>query len=97
MTRPSVAEVYNYRKYVTDAMVAFLKTNPSKKILAIIEIGLNHEEQHQELLAYDIKYILGNQPTFPSYEIVLKPKLKLKQLIKIKIAGLYEIGHQETL
>jgi hypothetical protein len=66
MTRPSVAEVYNYRKYVTDAMVAFLKTNPSKKILAIIEIGLNHEEQHQELLAYDIKYILGNQPTFPS-------------------------------
>jgi hypothetical protein len=32
MTRPSVAEVYNYRKYVTDAMVAFLKTNPSKKI-----------------------------------------------------------------
>jgi hypothetical protein len=31
MTRPSVAEVYNYRKYVTDAMVAFLKTNPVRK------------------------------------------------------------------
>jgi hypothetical protein len=56
----------------------FLKTNPSKKILAIIEIGLNHEEQHQELLAYDIKYILGNQPTL-RMKIVLKPKLKLKQ------------------
>jgi hypothetical protein len=42
------------------------KDESSKKILAIIEIGLNHEEQHQELLAYDIKYILGNQPTFPS-------------------------------
>jgi hypothetical protein len=76
MTRPSVAEVYNYRKYVTDAMVAFLKTNPSKKILAIIEIGINHEEQHQELLAYDIKYILGNQPTFPSYENSFKTKVE---------------------
>jgi vacuolar-type H+-ATPase catalytic subunit A/Vma1 len=68
MTRPSVAEVYNYRKYV-DAMVAFLKTNPSKNF-SHYRNGINHEEQHQELL-YDIKYILGNQPTFPSYEKIV--------------------------
>jgi hypothetical protein len=45
-------------------------------------------------LAYDIKYILGNQPTFPSYENSLKPKLKLKQAALSKLTGLYEIGHQ---
>jgi formylglycine-generating enzyme required for sulfatase activity len=68
----------------------FLKTNPSKKILAIIEIGHNHEEQHQELLAYDIKYILGNQPTFPSYENSFKTKVETQAAALIK-AGLYEM------
>ncbi|NRS88858.1 ergothioneine biosynthesis protein EgtB [Flavobacterium sp. 7E] len=97
MTRPAVDEVYKYRKYVTEAMVAFLATNPNEQILAIIEIGLNHEEQHQELLVYDIKYILGNQPTFPVYEnsYRTKPETQEGSFIKIK-EGLYEIGHQEN-
>ncbi|MBE0393661.1 ergothioneine biosynthesis protein EgtB [Flavobacterium sp. PL002] len=97
MTRPSVEEVYKYREYVTEAMEAFLATNPNEQILAIIEIGLNHEEQHQELLVYDIKYILGNQPTFPVYEnsYRTKPEIQEGSFIKIK-EGLYEIGHQES-
>ena len=53
MTRPEVAEVYKYRKHVTDQMIEFFKTNPAKEVLEVIEIGINHEEQHQELLAYD--------------------------------------------
>jgi ergothioneine biosynthesis protein EgtB len=96
MSRPSVAAVYNYRKYVTNAMVAFLNTNPKKEILAIIELGINHEEQHQELLVYDIKYILGNQTTFPVYQDSFKTKVETQAADFIKInAGLYEIGHQE--
>ena len=97
MTRPSVVEVYNYRKYVTDAMVAFFKTNPDQEILAIVGIGINHEEQHQELLSCDIKYILGNQPTVPLYESRITTKVETQgaSFIKIK-AGLYEIGHQEN-
>jgi hypothetical protein len=62
------------------------KDDPSKEILSIIEIGINHEEQHQELLAYDIKYILGNQPTFPSYENSFKTKVETQAaFIKIKL------------
>ncbi|NRT15847.1 ergothioneine biosynthesis protein EgtB [Flavobacterium sp. 28A] len=97
MTRPAVDEVYKYREYVTEAMEAFLASNPNEQILAIIEIGLNHEEQHQELLVYDIKYILGNQPTFPVYEnsYRTKPETQEGSFIKIK-EGLYEIGHQEN-
>lgn len=95
MSRPSVAEVYSYRKYVTDAMVTYLNTTPNEDILAVVEIGINHEEQHQELLVCDIKYIFGNQPTFPVYQDSLKTKLETQaaQFIPFN-AGLYEIGHQ---
>ena len=68
MTRPGVDEVYAYRKYVNDQMDEFLAGDVSAEIKSVIEIGLNHEQQHQELLVYDIKYMLGNQPTFPRYD-----------------------------
>jgi ergothioneine biosynthesis protein EgtB len=95
MTRPSVAEVYKYRKYVTEAMVAFMSEKPSKEILDVIEIGINHEEQHQELFVYDIKYILGNQPTFPSYGAAFETVIENQTAGFIKIKeGIYSIGHQ---
>ena len=57
MTRPSVEDVYTYRDYVTKAMETFLERDLEKEILDIIAVGINHEEQHQELFVYDIKYI----------------------------------------
>ena len=66
VTRPSVSKVYEYREYVTNAIENILKDQPSNEVLDLVEIGIHHEQQHQELLAYDIKYILGTQPTFPS-------------------------------
>lgn len=94
MTRPGVEEVYKYRKYVTNAMVDLLQSNPSKEILDLLEIGINHEEQHQELLAYDIKYILGHQPGFPVYGngfglIAESPSADFTAVQ----GGIYEIGH----
>ncbi len=67
MSRPPVREVMAYRKHVTDALSAYLPGIMEDEILDVIELGINHEQQHQELLIYDIKYILGNQPTFPEY------------------------------
>ncbi|WP_417195193.1 ergothioneine biosynthesis protein EgtB [Bizionia sp.] len=95
MTRPSVKDVYKYRDYVDLKMLAFLNDNPSQKALDIVELGINHEQQHQELFYYDITYILGNQPTFPT----IKNKIELKSLSSnsafIKISeGLYNIGHK---
>ncbi|MEX1003020.1 MAG: ergothioneine biosynthesis protein EgtB [Crocinitomicaceae bacterium] len=68
ITRPTVEAVYAYRQHVTKNMTDYLQTDPPDKVREIIELGINHEEQHQELLAYDIKYILGYQPTFPVFE-----------------------------
>lgn len=68
LSRPSVADVMAYRAYVDQAMLRFLSQGHlSETLLAIIRLGINHEEQHQELLITDIKYILGNNPLLPAY------------------------------
>ncbi len=93
MTRPTVDEVYDYRKYVDHQMVEFLNENPSEEAKQTIKLGLQHEQQHQELFFYDIKYILGNQPTFPKFEtdVHLKQVDAPSEFIKIE-EGIYEIG-----
>lgn len=67
MTRPSVEKVYAYRQYVDQHMEDLLDTLEDPEALKLIELGLHHEQQHQELLVTDIKYILGHNPTFPVY------------------------------
>ena len=67
LSRPSVDEVYSYRKYVDAAMEKFISTGLGKVLEDLIILGLNHEQQHQELLYSDIKYILGHNPLFPAW------------------------------
>ena len=71
LSRPSVAEVYGYRAYVDTQMSELIASldchRDNLKIRALILLGLNHEQQHQELLMTDIKHILGNNPLLPAY------------------------------
>ncbi|RYY53478.1 MAG: ergothioneine biosynthesis protein EgtB [Chitinophagaceae bacterium] len=67
LSRPSVADVYHYREYVEREMSFLLKSpHVSTDALVLLELGLNHEQQHQELLISDIKYILGHNPLLPA-------------------------------
>ncbi|MCK7589040.1 ergothioneine biosynthesis protein EgtB [Subsaxibacter sp. CAU 1640] len=93
MTRPTVDEVRNYRAYVDENVIELLNKNPSDEINDIVELGLQHEQQHQELFHYDIKYILGHQPTFPNFksDVKLDAITSNPQFIKIE-EGIYEIG-----
>ncbi|MGV3460840.1 MAG: ergothioneine biosynthesis protein EgtB [Flavobacterium sp.] len=68
ITRPGVTEVYEYRKYVDEHMQQLLESDTSETLASLVELGLNHEQQHQELLMTDIKYILGGNPLFPVYD-----------------------------
>ena len=100
LSRPSVADIYKYREYVDEKMLEFLKSGIwSEQLISLLELGLNHEQQHQELLITDIKYILGHNPLFPAYyraEIENKvPKKEAAQLLKFS-AGVYEIGFEGT-
>ena len=68
LSRPTVEEVYQYRRHVDAAMSRLLSQPVSEELQMLTILGLNHEEQHQELLATDIKYILGHNPLFPTYK-----------------------------
>ncbi len=99
LTRPGVREVINYRNYVDDQMNQFLSGSPADENLSeILELGLHHEQQHQELLVTDIKYILGNNPLFPQFwpsqsNGVLQNSNSNPGFTNIE-AGLYDIGFQ---
>lgn len=95
MTRPTVAKVYEYRHHVTEAIGNLLKRDPGDQVEALVEVGINHEQQHQELLAYDIKYILGNQPTFPPMggQFALRKETGPQEWFSFP-EGVYEIGHK---
>ncbi|WEF31556.1 ergothioneine biosynthesis protein EgtB [Pseudoduganella chitinolytica] len=68
LSRPTVAQVLAYRRHVDAAMLALLAVPPSPPVRELVEIGLQHEQQHQELLLADIKYILGTNPLEEAYE-----------------------------
>lgn len=95
MTRPTVDEVFKFRNHVDSQMLLFLEETVSDEAKEIIELGLQHEQQHQELFFYDIKYILGNQPTFPTFktDIELKTINSPSEFIPIK-EGIYNIGFE---
>jgi len=95
LSRPTVADVYRYREYVDNAMTEFLCQEPSAQVKELLELGFNHEEQHQELLYYDIKYILGHNPLFPAYDQHYKAlAFEHGEQKMIGIAeGVYEVGH----
>ncbi|WP_346318510.1 ergothioneine biosynthesis protein EgtB [Chitinophaga sp. YIM B06452] len=67
LSRPTVEEIYRYRAYVDSAMEQLLEAPLAPEAEIILVLGCNHEQQHQELLWYDIKYILGHNPLFPAY------------------------------
>lgn len=68
LSRPVVEDIYRYRKYVDGHMYDFMRHHQHRQqMLDLIELGLQHEQQHQELLITDIKYILGVNPLFPAY------------------------------
>lgn len=95
LSRPSVKKVYEYRQYVTQAMNQLLAINQDPELLNVLEIGIHHEKQHQELLLTDIKYILGNNPLLPKYSDVFKEytiENQPQEWISLK-EGVYEIGH----
>ena len=100
LTRPWVKEIMAYRSYVDEHMGQLLNENEeiSLKIKDILIIGLQHEQQHQELLTYDLKHILGINPLFPVYKTfretyLQKPDLK-ENYLEIE-EGNYVIGHEK--
>lgn len=67
LSRPTIAEVYAYRRHVDDAVRSLLADHEhSKELAGVLQIGLNHEQQHQELILTDVKHMLSANPLLPA-------------------------------
>ncbi len=98
LTRPTVREVSDYRSHVDAAMQDLMSTAEAAtwdRIEAVIELGLNHEEQHQELILTDLLYLFSCNPLKPAYRPYRPaPAGKAKALKWFDFeGGIYEIGH----
>ncbi|ORE87427.1 hypothetical protein ATO7_10307 [Oceanococcus atlanticus] len=95
LSRPSLDEVLAYRAAVDQAMLAQLP-NASNAFLRLTEIGLNHEQQHQELLLTDIQHAFFCNPLHPGYcdnAPMVDQNPSSRRWLDMA-ADLYQIGHQ---
>lgn len=100
LSRPTVKRVFEYRHYVDEAMNKLLvSANVDPQMPDPVTLGLNHEQQHQELFLTDLKYTLSVNPLFPTYregyapeELSEPPASAGGQFIEIE-SGMYEIGY----
>ncbi len=67
LTRPALDEVHAYRSHVDEAMVRLLSRELPPEVIDLVTLGLNHEQQHQELILTDVKYGLAANPLRPAY------------------------------
>jgi ergothioneine biosynthesis protein EgtB len=67
LTRPSLDQVFEYRAHVDRGVLALLDTEDSRAFLGAIELGIEHECQHQELILTDAKHLLSRNPLHPAY------------------------------
>jgi len=98
LSRPSLAEIYDYRRHVDHWMLKFLADGnhaQRRRLLKVVEIGLHHEQQHQELILTDIKHVFSCNPLAPTYRAGapagLKPVCRLDWIAYDE--GLHWIGH----
>jgi ergothioneine biosynthesis protein EgtB len=100
LSRPSLDEVRRYRAHVDAAMeLLFERSNSASSLAALIELGLNHEQQHQELILTDVKHMLSCNPLRPAYAAAASASDSDEATALEWIAfaeGLFEIGHDGT-
>jgi len=98
LSRPTVAEVYRYREYVDEQMTHLLSLHDHhhrEEIIRRTVLGINHEQQHQELMLTDIKYNFAYNPLRPAYHdspVTHVTKTKRLQWIEFE-GGVTEVGH----
>ncbi len=101
LTRPGLAEVHAYREHVDAAMQRFMAQATSAAWQAaapLVELGLNHEQQHQELMLTDILHALSCNPLLPAYQPADAPALRLAAATAAPgwigmAGGTVEVGH----
>ena len=96
LTRPTLEQVRAYRDHVDESVSDLLASGAHPDVAALIELGLHHEQQHQELLLTDLKHLLSCNPLRPAYRELedSEPADEVEPLRFYQCPeGIYEIGH----
>ncbi|MCU7827870.1 MAG: ergothioneine biosynthesis protein EgtB [Candidatus Thiodiazotropha sp. (ex Myrtea sp. 'scaly one' KF741663)] len=98
LSRPTVEEIYNYRRHVDEQMrrlMAWVDSEQWDDLAFRVTLGLNHEQQHQELLLMDIKHNLSVNPLLPAYrsDLTESPVLVSPVRWEERAGGVHEMGH----
>lgn len=95
ISRPSVEVVMQYRQHVDHHMIELLNESTDSEVAALVEVGLHHEQQHQELMFTDIKYSFFQHPNFPAYKkgFSLVNDINDDHGSVLMDEGVYQIGH----
>ena len=97
LTRPSLAEIQVYRRVIDEQLLALLDDEPGAEVLALIELGCHHEQQHQELLLTDILHLFAQNPLRPAYRSGAA-QIGSRAAAPLRFVGfdggLVEIGHE---
>jgi ergothioneine biosynthesis protein EgtB len=96
LSRPGTAEIARYRAHVDRVMDNFVGQPWPARVWELVELGLHHEQQHQELILMDIKHVLSINPLAPAYLPLPLPEVGVSppQTWADCRGGLLEIGHQ---
>lgn len=101
LSRPTVEEIFSFRRHVNEQMAALLdgfEETSIPRLAEVLEIGLNHEQQHQELMLTDIKHVFSVNPLRPVYREkthTLAADPGAMQWVPFE-AGLHEIGFKPS-
>lgn len=100
-SRPSLAEVQEYRQHVDENILRLLARDPAPELAALVELGTHHEQQHQELIFTDIKHALWSHPLRPAYSPTsvipneVAAATESRDLLFVQFAGgITRIGHE---
>ncbi len=97
LSRPDLSQVRAYRRHVDDALRALLAEPVAPALAGLVVLGLNHEQQHQELILTDLKHLLAANPLKPAY----RPRWPLTAVMPCPLAwlpfsgGLGWFGHDQ--
>jgi ergothioneine biosynthesis protein EgtB len=96
LSRPTLDEVMVYRRAINDQIADWLAGDPEPHALAVLEVGLQHEQQHQELLLMDIKHLFSCNPLGPAYHAGKNPPPGTAETVRWVAfeGGLQQIGHR---
>ena len=99
ISRPSLSEITAYRKQIDRSLQDLLSRDPplDRSMMNVIELGLHHEQQHQELMLTDIKHVFSCNPLFPAHVPGDLPTVPLPDQAWSQFdEGVFEVGHDGT-